>query len=210
MFGYHDERESALVMLISSDLPQIFVNCGPLCAALLIKADLSCTSRLSPTTITFVSSHLTRKFSMATHSAFKDSTTGAEVVAAFPQNVKDRICASCCAGPVLYNRLTWHSVAVVVTGPTAGSIGSAVLLALAKGQPASLVIAGRTPSKFQTVVDEITRDYPTVKVVTVVLDLSSQESVRTAARQILENDEIPRVDVLINNAGTPDSVARES
>jgi len=30
---------------------------------------------------------------MATHSEFKDSTTGAEVVAAFTKNVKDHICA---------------------------------------------------------------------------------------------------------------------
>jgi len=97
-----------------------------------------------------------------------------------------------------------------VTGPTAGSIGAAVLLALAKGEPAALIIAGRTPSKFQTVIDEIARDYPAVKVVTVVLDLSSQESVRTAARQIMENDEIPRIDVLINNAGPSASLPRES
>jgi len=107
-------------------------------------------------------------------------------------------------------RLIITSVIVVVTGPTAGSIGAAVLLALAKGEPAALVIAGRTPSKFQTVIDEITLNHPTVKVVTVVLDLSSQESVRSAARQIMENDEIPRVDVLINNAGPSASHLHET
>ncbi|KAH7102326.1 NAD(P)-binding protein [Auriculariales sp. MPI-PUGE-AT-0066] len=114
-------------------------------------------------------------------SPFNATTTADEVVTKFVDQVKGNY--------------------FLVTGPTAGTIGAAVLLALAKGSPAGLILAGRTPSKFQAVVDEIKVINPNIKVFPVILDLTSLESVRKAAQEVLDNGEIPRLDHVINNAG---------
>ncbi|EJD43384.1 NAD(P)-binding protein [Auricularia subglabra TFB-10046 SS5] len=116
-----------------------------------------------------------------THSNFERATTGNEVVAAFADRVKGRI--------------------FVITGPSPTGIGASTLTSLAKGHPATLVLAGRTPSKFQPVVDEVKAIDANIRVVSVTLDLASIASTRAAAQAILNNADIPRVDVLINNAG---------
>ena len=64
-----------------------------------------------------------------------------------------------------------------------------------------IVLAGRTPSKFTEVVEEIKKIDASINVISVVLDLGSLASVRAAAKEILENPDIPRIDALINNAG---------
>ncbi|KZW02492.1 NAD(P)-binding protein [Exidia glandulosa HHB12029] len=115
------------------------------------------------------------------HAEFGERTTGDEVVSAFAERVKDRI--------------------FVVTGPSATGIGATTLTSLAKAHPAALVLAGRNPATFSSVVDEIKRIDPNIKVVTVVLDLSSLAGTRKAAAELLGNADIPHIDVLINNAG---------
>ena len=64
-----------------------------------------------------------------------------------------------------------------------------------------IVLAGRTPSKFTEVVEEIKKIDASINVISIVLDLGSLASVRAAAKEILENPDIPRIDALINNAG---------
>ncbi|KZW02487.1 putative short-chain dehydrogenase [Exidia glandulosa HHB12029] len=115
------------------------------------------------------------------HAEFGERTTGDEVVSAFADRVKGRI--------------------FVLTGPSATSIGAATLTSLAKAHPAALVLAGRNPATFSSVVDEIKRIDSKIKVVTVVLDLSSLAGTRKAAAELLGNADIPHIDVLINNAG---------
>lgn len=92
-------------------------------------------------------------------------------------------------------------VTVVVTGPSAGGIGGATLTALAKGHPQALVLAGRTPSKFQSIVDDIKKTDPNIKVVLLKLDLSSIAAARKAGEELLANPDVPHIDVLLNNAG---------
>ncbi|EJD38699.1 NAD(P)-binding protein [Auricularia subglabra TFB-10046 SS5] len=108
-------------------------------------------------------------------------TTGDEVVSALADRVKGRI--------------------FLITGPSPNGLAAATAIALANAQPEVIVLAGRTPAKFQPVCDAILAASPGTKVVTVQLDLSSFASVRAAAAEILTNDEIPHIDVLINNAG---------
>ncbi|EJD38702.1 NAD(P)-binding protein [Auricularia subglabra TFB-10046 SS5] len=108
-------------------------------------------------------------------------TTGDEVVSALADRVKGRI--------------------FLITGPSAGGLGAAAAISLAKAQPAAIVLAGRSLSKIQHVAEAIVAASPGTKVVTVQLDLSSFASVRAAAAEILANPEIPHIDVLINNAG---------
>ncbi|KZV99685.1 NAD(P)-binding protein [Exidia glandulosa HHB12029] len=113
--------------------------------------------------------------------SFRAETTGDEVVSAFRDRVKGRI--------------------FVVTGPSPKGIGAAGLLALAKAQPKALVLAGRTPSAFASVAQQITSIDASIYVLSVTLDLSSLASVRSAAQQIVQDANIPHIDVLINNAG---------
>ncbi|KZW02585.1 NAD(P)-binding protein [Exidia glandulosa HHB12029] len=112
---------------------------------------------------------------------FGSTTTGDEVVTAFPDSVKNRI--------------------FVLTGPSPGGLGAATLLALAKAGPRALVLAGRTPAAFAPVAEQIAAIDANIRVVSVALDLASLASVRAAAAAIIANEDIPHIDVLINNGG---------
>jgi NAD(P)-dependent dehydrogenase (short-subunit alcohol dehydrogenase family) len=88
----------------------------------------------------------------------------------------------------------------MVTGPSSG-IGRAVALALAK-KGFHVVAAGRSAEKVGRVVDEIRSSRGTAE--TLVLDLASFQSTKTAAREFEESGR--SLDVLVNNAGV--AVAR--
>ena len=72
-------------------------------------------------------------------------------------------------------------------------------LSIASQQPALLILASRTLEKLDAVAKQIRESFPGVTVKAVVLDLSSQKSIRRAAEEV--NALVERVDVLINNAG---------
>lgn len=86
-----------------------------------------------------------------------------------------------------------------MTGPSPGGIGAASVEALARGQPAALLLLGRTPAKYQSVVDAIRAIDPKIVVRVYGVDLSSLASVRAGAKDILADNE--RIDVIINSAG---------
>ncbi|EJD38719.1 WW domain-containing oxidoreductase [Auricularia subglabra TFB-10046 SS5] len=113
--------------------------------------------------------------------SFRFESTGDEVVAAFPDQVKGRI--------------------FLVTGPTPNGIGESTALSLAKAKPEAIILAGRTPAGFKSVADAVVKLSPSTRVISVQLDLSSQASIRCAASELLANPAVPRIDVLINNAG---------
>ncbi|EJD38706.1 NAD(P)-binding protein [Auricularia subglabra TFB-10046 SS5] len=113
--------------------------------------------------------------------SFHFGSTGDEVVAAFPNQVKGRI--------------------FLITGPAPNGIGESTALALATAQPGTLILAGPTIAEFKSVADAVVKLSPSTKVISVQLDLSSQASVHRAASELLANQDAPRIDVLINNAG---------
>ncbi|MBP9151871.1 MAG: SDR family oxidoreductase [Flavobacteriales bacterium] len=86
---------------------------------------------------------------------------------------------------------------VVITGGNAG-IGKATAIALAK-KGAEIVITSRSEDKAKSAIAEIKSTSGNPAVNYILVDLSSQESVRKAAKEI--NTICPRIDVLINNAG---------
>jgi retinol dehydrogenase-12 len=86
---------------------------------------------------------------------------------------------------------------VVITGATAG-IGEAAALELAR-RGADLVLVARNPDKAKATAAAIEQAAPNASVQTVQCDLASMRSVREAAAELI--DRIPRIDVLINNAG---------
>jgi NAD(P)-dependent dehydrogenase (short-subunit alcohol dehydrogenase family) len=66
--------------------------------------------------------------------------------------------------------------------------------------PKMLILASRTPSKIQDIIEEWKSKSPSTTYVPVALDLSSQKSVREAAASILSNPEIQQIDIVFNNA----------
>ncbi|KIW52943.1 hypothetical protein PV05_08550 [Exophiala xenobiotica] len=129
---------------------------------------------------------------------FGFETTGDDVVAAFPGTLKGK--------------------RILITGPSWGSIGSETAITLAKGPPAMIVLLGRDIEKIQPVIDKVQEIDPGVVTKFVPVHLDSLRSVRHSAQQILDDDSIPKIDTLINNAGimacpyskTEDGIERHS
>jgi NAD(P)-dependent dehydrogenase (short-subunit alcohol dehydrogenase family) len=88
---------------------------------------------------------------------------------------------------------------VLITGISPSSIGSSIALAIASQSPSLLILASRTKSNLEAVMEFIHNAYPNVKIQVVLLDLMSQESVRAAATDISRLTD--RIDLVINNAG---------
>lgn len=105
-------------------------------------------------------------------------TTGNEVVDAFAENVRGKT--------------------FLVTGPSEGGIGAETVTTLARATPRLLLLAGRSRQKIQPVIDQVKEQHPEVPVDFVVLDLSSQASVRAAVQEVKTKGNT--IDVLINNA----------
>lgn len=99
-----------------------------------------------------------------------------------------------------YNNLIKNKV-VLTTGVSSGSLGGFFVQSIAKAKPAWLILAARNTDKLQQVANDITAAYPEVKVRTVKVDLGSLKSVRDAAAQVNSWDDIPVIDVMVNNAG---------
>ncbi|PWY85934.1 short-chain dehydrogenase [Aspergillus heteromorphus CBS 117.55] len=78
-------------------------------------------------------------------------------------------------------------------------IGSQMATSLAKAGPAHILIASRTLSRVQPVLDEIIRIDSTIKTTAIQVELTDHASVRRAANEIL--GATPTIDVLINSAG---------
>ncbi|KAI1333129.1 retinol dehydrogenase 13 [Xylariaceae sp. FL0255] len=89
---------------------------------------------------------------------------------------------------------------VLTTGVSPGSIGAAFVQAIASAEPGLLILAGRNLDKLKATADIIAEVYPEVNIRTLLVDLGSFESVRSAAKVVLAWADVPRIDVLINNA----------
>jgi dehydrogenase/reductase SDR family protein 12 len=87
---------------------------------------------------------------------------------------------------------------VVLTGPTSG-LGRAAAGSLAR-MGARLVLVGRDPVRLERTRAELTAETPGLEASTIVADMGSLASVRSAADRILELE--PRLDVVVDNAGT--------
>ncbi|KAH8691147.1 short-chain dehydrogenase [Talaromyces proteolyticus] len=88
----------------------------------------------------------------------------------------------------------------LITGVTPGSIGFTAALHISQHKPNLLILAGRNISSLKTAQDTIlstTAHAPTIKLL--VLDLSSQESIRQAAAEV--NSYPDPITHLVNSAG---------
>ncbi|KAI1265624.1 hypothetical protein F5Y18DRAFT_435580 [Xylariaceae sp. FL1019] len=89
----------------------------------------------------------------------------------------------------------------LLTGPSPGSIGAECVTSLAAEAPAMFILLGRSKAKIQATIDAVKAVDAKIEVRVVEVELSSLESVRAAAKSILDNDSIPKINVVINNAG---------
>lgn len=90
---------------------------------------------------------------------------------------------------------------VLTTGVSPGSIGATFVETIAKGQPSLLILASRNTAKVQDTANKITGSQPQVNVRLLQLDLGLFATVRDAAATVKSWDDIPSVDVVVNNAG---------
>ncbi|RFU29872.1 hypothetical protein B7463_g6480, partial [Scytalidium lignicola] len=71
---------------------------------------------------------------------------------------------------------------------------------LAGKSPALLILTGHDPVKVEAIIKELANEFPVVKTRALIFDISSFESTRNAAAEVLAYPE-PSIDILINNAG---------
>ncbi|KAL2832687.1 hypothetical protein BJY01DRAFT_239729 [Aspergillus pseudoustus] len=112
---------------------------------------------------------------------YNASTTAAELVDHFAEKIKDKV--------------------ILTTGPSPASIGATFLKTVARAHPALLILAGRSTSKLQQTADAITEENPSVSIHLLQLELDSLSAVRAAAAKVNSWNDVPRIDVLVNNAG---------
>ena len=90
---------------------------------------------------------------------------------------------------------------VLTTGVSPGSLGAAFMESIASAHPALLILAGRDIRKLQGTADTIVTAQPQTRVRLLQLELDSIAAVRKAAAEVTLWDDVPSIDVLVNNAG---------
>lgn len=108
-------------------------------------------------------------------------TTGTELVAEYAEHIRGKT--------------------ILVTGVSPGGLGATFAEKTAAAAPALLILAGRNTTKIRQTADTITAAHPEVDVKTLELDLGSFRSVRRAAETVNGWAGVPKIDVLVNNAG---------
>ncbi|KAL8787729.1 MAG: hypothetical protein Q9213_002049 [Squamulea squamosa] len=89
---------------------------------------------------------------------------------------------------------------ILVTGVNHNGIGYSTCHAFASQSPSRLIIAGRSPSKIQESIDALKDHFPKVDYRALQLNLSGQGSVRKAAAEVISWNDVPTIDILVNNA----------
>jgi NAD(P)-dependent dehydrogenase (short-subunit alcohol dehydrogenase family) len=90
---------------------------------------------------------------------------------------------------------------ILITGVNKLGIGYAIVQALAAHSPRRLILSGRSQAKLQECLDSLRLEHPDVDFRSLVVDLSSQKSVRNAAAEVLRWEDTPVIDIVVNNAG---------
>ncbi|EHK22544.1 uncharacterized protein TRIVIDRAFT_179867 [Trichoderma virens Gv29-8] len=112
---------------------------------------------------------------------YKNEITGDELVAEYAPLIKGKT--------------------ILTTGVSPNSLGARYVETLAAGQPKLLILAGRDLAKVNQTAEAINKAHPDVQTRVLQLDLSSFAAVRKAAAEVNSWDDVPVIDVLMNNAG---------
>jgi NAD(P)-dependent dehydrogenase (short-subunit alcohol dehydrogenase family) len=90
---------------------------------------------------------------------------------------------------------------ILITGASMGGLGAAYATSVAAAGPALLILAGRNMEKLRRTADAISEKHPSVSTRMLQIDLGSLVAVRRAADELLSWNDVPAIDVLVNNAG---------
>ncbi|KAJ6780783.1 hypothetical protein PWT90_05687 [Aphanocladium album] len=90
---------------------------------------------------------------------------------------------------------------ILTTGVSPKGLGAAFVQAIAHAQPALVILAARTPSKIAETAQAIEAACPGVRTRSLALSLDSLAAAREAAETVLSWEDVPVIDVLVNNAG---------
>ncbi|KAJ5259616.1 hypothetical protein N7478_012597 [Penicillium angulare] len=116
-----------------------------------------------------------------TYADFNETTEGIDVAKSFSDRISGKT--------------------ILVTGVNLGGVGFSTAQAFASQLPAHLIIAGRNPSKVEECLKALRAEFPGVECRGLEIDLSTQQSVRSAAERVMTWEDIPAVDIVVNNAG---------
>ncbi|KAL1603803.1 hypothetical protein SLS60_005394 [Paraconiothyrium brasiliense] len=109
------------------------------------------------------------------------NTTAQTVAATFPDAIKNRT--------------------ILVTGVNRTGLGYATASAFASQSPSTIIITGRSQTKLDESLASLRAAYPSVTFKPLIVNLSSQASVREAAAEVLKWEDVPAIDIVVNNAG---------
>lgn len=90
---------------------------------------------------------------------------------------------------------------ILTTGVALNSLGGTFIQETASKSPGLLILAGRSASKLEEFAEALAKEHPNVKTRNLVVDLGSLASVRKAAEEVNNWEDVPRIDVVVNNAG---------
>ncbi|TGJ80817.1 hypothetical protein E0Z10_g7961 [Xylaria hypoxylon] len=90
---------------------------------------------------------------------------------------------------------------ILVTGGSPKGLGALFVEAVAKAEPSMLILAGRNTTKTSQTADAVKAINANIKTRVLELDLGSLAAVGSAAAVVRSWDDVPRIDVLVNNAG---------
>jgi NAD(P)-dependent dehydrogenase (short-subunit alcohol dehydrogenase family) len=111
---------------------------------------------------------------------YNAQTTGSELVRELADHIKGKV--------------------ILTTGVSPGGLGAHFVETVAGAKPSLLILAGRSTAKVQKTADALAKSHPDVKTRILRLDLASLAAVREAAAEVNSWDDIPSIDVLVNNA----------
>ncbi|KAI0881590.1 retinol dehydrogenase 13 [Annulohypoxylon maeteangense] len=89
----------------------------------------------------------------------------------------------------------------LITGTSAKGLGGQAAITLSRESPSNIILVSRSKPRCEPVIAEIAGINPNVKVTFVTCSLDDFDSVRTAAAQINSDDNIPKIDAVVSNAG---------
>ncbi|KAF9873857.1 hypothetical protein CkaCkLH20_08591 [Colletotrichum karsti] len=90
---------------------------------------------------------------------------------------------------------------ILITGVSPGSLGESFVKQVAAAKPSIFILAGRNPTKFQPLIDDVAAAHPDITIKPLTLDLTSLAQVREAASTVNSWTDVPHIDLLVNNAG---------
>ena len=90
---------------------------------------------------------------------------------------------------------------ILTTGVSPDGLGAIFAEYIASAQPKMLILAGRNSSKTQATANAISKANANIKIRTLQLDLESPAQVKEACAIVNGWNDVPYIDVLVNNAG---------